>query len=90
MARPLKEILTDLAEMEHASRRLCEVHTDSAKRFFRGIFDEKFNRVAIDLALPQTIREVGEDDMQLLEFLRRHAVNPFETPPGTHPADGLW
>lgn len=51
---------------------------------------EKFNRVAIDLALPQTIREVGEDDMQLLEFLRRHAVNPFETPPGTHPADGLW
>lgn len=90
MTRPINETLADLDDMEHASRRAREVIFDSARRYFRDIFDEKFKRVADDLAVPHSIRVVGDDDHLLVEVLRLRLAHPFETPPLTLPTDGLW
>ena len=90
MPRPIKETMADLDEMEHAIRRAREVIFDSARRYFRDIVDEKFKRVADDLALPHSFRLVGDEDHLMVEVLRHRIAHPFETPLATLPADGLW
>lgn len=39
------------------------------------IFDEKFKRVADDLAVPHSIRVVGDEDHLLVEVLRRRLAH---------------
>lgn len=70
MTRPINETLADLDDMEHASRRAREVITDSARQYFRDIFDEKFKRVADDMGMQHSFSELDVDKPWQVDELR--------------------